>query len=480
MSLDRERLADMILDQAVDDSRLRERLSVAALAAAPDDIDLAAFRQRIDRALELPDFDYDNSSWDEEYPYAGYAEQLQPILDALESLLGQGQYASVAHLAEYSLAELNQRCLEMEYDFLEAEEMVDSLVSLHLRACRETGPNPEALAEWLFQLGFVDTAHEFPGLPWERYEDLLGETGISHFRRLVETEWQNLPTPPENARGDRQLRQRLRAALLCFAENDNDVEAQAAIIKNDLSDQGAYLELARVYSSAQRYDEALKWAEKGWNDFDDARRRNSNLRDFLAEEYRRRNRVHDALTLYWNDFFNDMGLSTYKRLMQEASRDQDIWPQWREKALGSIREMIAESRKNPPKQTRYSFGSFGRQTPDNSLLVEILLWENKPPEAWDEAVSGGCNEDLWLRLSDWREQSQPQECLPIWERRIERLTRHANQSDYAPAAASLVKLGELMEKIGERPKFIEKMKTIRASLKRRTSFMRELNQRNLP
>ncbi|MDR1166814.1 MAG: hypothetical protein LBO66_13270 [Deltaproteobacteria bacterium] len=480
MSLDRERLADMILNQAVDDSRLRDRLSVAALAAAPDGIDLAAFRQRIDRALEFPDFDYDNPYWDEEDPYEGYAEQLRPILDALESLLDQGQYASVAHLAEYSLAELNQRCLEMEYDFLEAEEMVDPLVSLHLRACRETGPNPEALAEWLFQLGFVDTASEFPGLPWERYEDLLGETGIFHFRRLLETEWRNLPAPPENGRGDRRSRQRLRAALLRFAENDNDVEAQAAIIKTDLSDQDAYLELARAYSSAQRYDEALKWAEKGWNDFDDARHGNSNLRDFLAEEYRRRDRVHDALTLYWNDFFNDMDLSTYKRLTREASRDQDIWPRWREKALESVREMIAESRKNPPKRTQYGFGSFGRQTPDNSLLVEILLWENKPAEAWDEAVSGGCDENLWLRLSGWRERSQPQECLPIWERRIERLTRHANQSDYAPAADSLAKLGELMEKIGERPKFIEKMKTIRASLKRRASFMRELNQRNLP
>lgn len=470
LSLDKERLADMVLEQAVGDAKLRERLAVAATVANPDGVDLTALRRRIDAALVFPDFDYENPYWDEEYPYAGYAEQLQPILEALESLLGKSQYESVIKLIEYALAELNKRCLEMEYDFLDPEEMIDPLIALHLRACAKTKPDPESLAEWLFHLGIVGAAGEFPGLPWERYEKLLGKKGGVHFRRLVGAEWEKIPTLSKKDGGDphRLLRERLRDVMLRFAEEDNDVDAQAAIIKKDLTCQHAYLELACAYRSAKLYDEALHWAEKGWDGFPDSFRRDSELRDFLATEYRRRKRTRDATILYWNDFCKDMCLHTYQRLKKEASHDKS-WPEWREKAIAGIREKIAHAKKNRPKRQSYSFGSYdddflGRMY-DNSLLVEILLWEKKEQEAWDEAVSGGCAEALWLRLSDWREKSRPEDCIPIWEKRIERLTRIANQSDYVPAAESLAKLGELMKKTGEQETFDEKIRAIRESLK---------------
>ena len=485
LTLDKEKLAAMVLEQAVDDHSLRERLGIAATVANPDGVDLTVLRRQIDRALELPDFDDDNPYWDEGYPYKGYVDQLQPILDALESLLRKGQYASVAKLAEYSLMELNKRCLEMEYDFCESEEMIAPLVSLHIRACAKTKPDPDQLAEWVFHLCLIDTAGEFAGLPWEQYKKVLGKGGYAHFRRLVENEWAKIPALTARDREDphRHWRRRAKEIMLSFAVADNDVDAQAAIIQKDLSEQSAYLELARVYHTAKRYDEALLWAEKGWNDCRDTFRQNSELRDFLAAEYRRRKRNRDASALYWNDFSRDMNLHTYQRLKKEASRDK-LWIEYRENAFAAIREKITQDKKMEARQPSNRFGVYANnywpREADNSLLVDILLWEKKPQDAWSEANAGGCDEGLWLRLSAWREKSHPKECIPIWEKRISRLTRDANQRDYAPAAQSLVKLGQLMEKVGERSRFTSRMKAIREDLKRRRSFIQELDKHHLP
>jgi hypothetical protein len=34
--------------------------------------------------------------------------------------------------------------------------------------------------------------------------------------------------------------------------------------------------------------------------------------------------------------------------------------------------------------------------------VRVLLWEGEDEAAWHEAQTGGCSDDLWLRLADRR------------------------------------------------------------------------------
>lgn len=488
LSLEKEKLADIILAKAVDDPDLRERLKISAEVANPDGVDLASLRRRIDTALKPPEFDYDNPYWDEEDPYEGYADQLKPILEALESLLAKGQAASVVTLVEYALAELNKQCLSMEYDFVEPEAMIDPLVSLHVRACVITKPKSTALAERLFRLGVRDTADGFGGLPWEKYKPVLDSTGLKHFRQLVEAEWKTIPARTARTGDDSHhlLRRRLQGIMTRFAKADGDIDAQAAVTKKDLSSQGDYAELVKIYRSAKRYDEALAWAEKGWKAFPGRYDKDPELRDLLAGEYRRKRRYADAMALYWNEFAEDPDLERYQELKKQADKNKE-WKAWREKAFTAMRERIAAAKKKRKPQ-----GTFGRRgdwnpylcadvdSGDNSLLVQILLWEKKQEDAWREAQGDSCSERWWLELSAWREKTHPEDCVPIWRRRVERLTQHADQRDYAPAAESLAKLGELMKRIGEGKKFEELVRRLRDELRRRVNFIKELNKRKLP
>lgn len=485
LSMDKESLVSMLLEQAMKDDGLRESLNLSAAVANPDGIDLASFRQRIDKALELPDFDYDNPYWDEEDPYEGYAEQMKPVLSALKALMEKGQAASAATLVEYALAELNRQCLEMEYDFVNPEDIVYPLVALHIRACAETKQEPRALADWLFRLGIRDAADNFGGIPWEKYRSVLGKVGLAHFRRLVEAEWEKLPALKVRNGTDshRLLRSRLQAIVMRFARDDGDVDAEAEAAKKDLSHSEGYLTIAKIYQSAKRYDEALEWAEKGWHAFRSDYSHDSELRDLLACEYRRKRRNADAMELYWSEFVASPRLERYKELKKQAAKEK-AWSFWRTKALEHIRERIAVAKKKGERRTRsggwnFHYDDYARGD-DHSLLVEILLWEKKPEEAWNEAKTGDCSEAWWLQLAAWREKANPEDCIPIWRRRIARLTQCANQRDYVPAAESLVKLGELMTRTGSGKEFAEYMQSIRDELRRRRNFISELNKRKLP
>ena len=484
LSISKEELADIILEQAVDDKAFRERLRLSATVSNPGGMNLSAFRKRIDTALEPPvDFEYEDRYWDEEDLLGDeYARQLDPILDALRIILENGNAAVVLTLAEYALEKLNTKCLAMEYESSGIDEMVESLAELHLKACAIAKPEVESVAEWLFELGIKNADDSFGELPWEKYESFLGKKGLARFRSLAEAAWENIPVRNGHSRNSNwRFRSRLEPIVMHFAKIDGNIDRQAAIIMKDLSSPYDYLKLAQVYRLAKRHDEALACAEKGWNNFPN--NYHPELRDFLAAEYRRRKRNPDAIALYWKPFRAHPSLAGFQLLKKQTDRDK-VWPEWREKALSEIRERIASSKKGTAPRKKEGglriLGDYYRRESESSLLVEILLWEKKPQEAWNEARSGGCREELWLKLSNWREKSCPEDCIPIWEQRVARLTRNANQGDYAPAAESLVRLGELMERIGERQKFAVMMRAMREELKRRRSFIKELDKRGLP
>lgn len=85
-----------------------------------------------------------------------------------------------------------------------------------------------------------------------------------------------------------------------LAEESGDVEALVTIKKRDLSHAYSYLQIAEVYKKAGDYDKALEWAERGVKAF--SQRTDSRLRDFLANEYHRRGRHEEAMSLMWAEF----------------------------------------------------------------------------------------------------------------------------------------------------------------------------------
>ena len=67
---------------------------------------------------------------------------------------------------------------------------------------------------------------------------------------------------------------------------------------------------------------------------------------------------------------------------------------------------------------------------DDSLLVELFLWEELYDEAWQEASAGGCSDSLWLRIAATREDKHPADAVAIYKEMIVTVLRRANNSAY--------------------------------------------------
>jgi len=479
-----ERLAGWLLEQTARDGTLRERLKLDAATANPAGVDVEDFRRRIDKGLDFPDvsYDYDHYGYDDEEGGDGVAalERFEPVLKALETIRAQGHAAAVASLVEYALTKFEKVASRLEHDTDAAEAIMQRLCALHGKALRSTKPDPVALGEWIFNRALA-VASVHVDFPWENYRPALATDGMKRFRARVEAAWDKLSTKTAkdrsyDASGERRW---LKDCMIAFTKADGDVDARAAVERKDLSSPYQYLELARVYQKAKRHDEALSWAEKGWRAFPE-HYRHDELRAFLAAEYRRRKRIGDAMTLYWDEFTREPDLPTYQDLKKQADLDR-AWPAWREKAMVRLHEDIESKRQAAEKRkAARGWSAWDREGGDRSRMVEILLWERNPGAAWQEAVEGGCSEELWLRLGKDREKKHPADCVPIWRRRVERLTLHAHQSNYASAAESLKKLGQLMERTGQAKAFTDLMAEIRLTRKARRNFIAELDRLRLP
>ena len=298
---------------------------------------------------------------------------------------------------------------------------------------------------------------------------MLEETGLAEYRRLAEEEWASLPEigPGADRRECYGSRSRLARIMETLARQGGGPEALVAVKSKDLSDARAYLEIAQIYKKAGDRDKALGWAERGMRAFPESP--DPELRDFLAKEYHNRRRHGEAMELIWTAFAEAPHLANYQKLKAHAIW-AGAWSRWRERALEFLREDIARKRKESGK-ARHRWSS----TPDHSRLVEVYLWENKAENAWREAQEGGWSEGLWLRLAAEREEEHPEDAVPIYQHRAERLIEQTNKGAYVEACEYLVKVHELMGRLGREPEFAAYLEEIRKKHRRKRNLMKLLD-----
>ena len=71
--------------------------------------------------------------------------------------------------------------------------------------------------------------------------------------------------------------------------------------------------------------------------------------------------------------------------------------------------------------------------PDSSTLVEVLLHDGNVEQAWAQAGTAGCRNDLWVELARRRETDHPLDAIPIWQREVERAIDAKKNHAYARA-----------------------------------------------
>ena len=451
-------LAGWLLETAERDDRLREKLLRHAARATHKGLDLSAYRKSIDRATRTGGFI--------EYSAAfGFAEGVREAVEPLRELLtgDVAQAAAVIELVEHALARVEEAMESADDSNGEIGTLLTELQDLHLAACEAARPDPAELAARLFEWELGDGWDVFYNAA-ETYADILGAAGLAAYRRLAEAAWRKLPSlKPGDNKGYDGSRFRLTSIMEALARTSGDVEALVAIKARDLSHAYHYLQIAELYRNAKQSDVALDWAERGVKAF--PRDTDERLLEFLADEYHRLGRHDKALALMWRPFESRPSLEHYQLLKKHADR-ADAWPQWRDRALVTLRKMIAQEAAG--KKGRVDFG-WGHA--HHGTLVQVFLWEKDHQSAWTEAQKHPLDRRLWLELAAVREKTHPADAIPIYLREAEALIAQAGNRSYGEAIRRLKQIKTLHLRLSLADEWTATLVRLRTQHKAKRNFI---------
>ncbi|MBE9077447.1 hypothetical protein IQ241_09075 [Romeria aff. gracilis LEGE 07310] len=456
---ERDTLVRMILNQAMEDTRWREYLLMKAAANRAGGVDIGTFRRALRSAIAVDGYvDY--------YAADGYAEGVETAIYGLEDLLNAGYDSDVVTLSEEAIALLEDAFNAVDDSSGGLSLVADQVQDLHYRACEAAQPDPQALAERLFHME-LNSGFGFFHNALETYADILGEAGQDAYRELVDTEWKKLPEvvqPGDHSFSYRRSQlSRMKEALVSAT---GDLEELVAVIAQDLSQPSRYQRIAEIYQEAGQTDAAIDWAEQGVDAFDAFR--TGQLSDFLISAYEQQGRFNDAVNLVWEAFSRRPSLQLYQKLKRQADKAQR-WPDWRDRALDRARLASAGQQPNGPRF----------QPLQNSLLVEIFLWEGDLDQAWKAAKSGGCSRNLWMQLAEARAAEHPEDALSVYRPAIEPLIDQTHNDAYRQAVDLIVKVEDLMKKLDRKAEFEQFLAELSTTYKRKRNFIKLLNHRGL-
>lgn len=452
-----ETLVDIVVQQALNDDRLRESLFLRAARQRPEGPDINAFRKAIDNVTRTRGFvDYGSAH--------GFARGIDEVIDSIAQLQDEGHSTAVIELSERALKRCESALGMIDDSNGEMTGILERIQDIHHAACLAARPDPEALARRLFEWEMTTDWDTFYGAA-QTYADVLGENGLAVYRHLAETAWKGVPSlgPGHDRQSFEGSRFRLTSIMESLARVDGDVEGMVAVKRRDLSLPYCYLQIAEIYKKAGEADKALRWAEDGIRAFPN--RPDERLREFLADEYHRLKRHAEAIQLIWTSFVEKPDLYHYQALKRHATR-ASAWSTWRDKALEHIR---ATSRKRRRESSKHS--AFGMGHGDHSTLVEILLWEKKPEAAWEEAQAGGCSNRLWMNLARLREKQHPADAIEIYQRQVEPTIAGMSNEGYREAVTLIDQIGKLMRHVGRGKDFPAYVSSIRDVHRRKRNFI---------
>ncbi len=458
---DKSALVDLIAQHAANDDRLCQQLIMRAAKMGAKRLDVSSYRRALDLAMDTGGFVEYGAAHD-------YAQGIEDVVDSLDELLREGYGVEVIELAEHALAgaEVGVESVDDSDGYMGG--VLERLQALHLKACKKARPDPQELAMRLVEWELRTDGDVFYGAS-ATYAGVLGAKGLAVYRERVEAEWAKVPILRPGSRETQGYarRHRITHMMETLAQQTGDIEAVVEVKKRDLSLAYSYLQIAETYRAARKHDLALEWAEHGLKAF--PVRTDSRLREFLAQEYHRRKRHDDAMTLIWTEFAESPTLDRFRVLKKHATSIKR-WKEWRPKAIELLRQSIGKTVNETGSR---QFG-WSRRT-DHSEVVRILLWEKKIDDAWREAVEGGCTEDLWTAAATARRKAHPDDSLPVYQRRIDPTLGRKNNAAYREAIGLLREIRALMVLAGRAGDFAPYAASVRATHKAKRNFVKLLD-----
>lgn len=456
-SLPREKLVELLLEEAEADDVLFDRLSLRAEIHSGT-LDLATVGQTIKREVKPGGF----VSYHEAREYAQSLNQALGLLD----LVGNGA-------DPVELVKLIERCSRWIESAAGKVDDSDGFLGFafariqrqHRAACERAGFAPEVLAERLFKL-MKKTDYELFYDSVDEYGELLGEAGVKRYAQLVSIEWERLPVVgPGDDWPDRFSDFRIKYVMELLARRSGDVDELIAVWSRDLSLPYTYLQIGEALMEAGRHGEAIDWAERGLAAFPD--RRDPRLVRFFAGVLMEWGEQDRALDLMRGEFEQHAGKESYAALKPFAEA-VGRWPEERRKALDLLTAQIEEI-KTSDRRTGMS-----RSAHPADELVRIYLWEADLQVALQAAKQDGCVASTWRELAERLEDSDPGEATAIYRDQVEFTIDRKTKGGYRYAAKEIIKIRDLMDRAGQAEEFPAFIEQIRETHRRKRTFMKIL------
>ena|GEM_PF-217706 len=433
VDLGAEALADLLLDLAERDPALLRRLDLRVSAAsAPATEHAKALRQALTAALHPRHFVAYGEA-------GGWAADVLDALDQVPALIKAEAAGEAKTLLERVLDDLPEALNEVDDSDGEGTAIVDRAAELHIEACRALRPEPVLLAQELFERALDDDFGTFSDAD-ATYAEILGEVGLTEYRRLAETAYARLPplSRPEDD-PDTSERRTLAAILDRFAERDGDVDARIALRRAALTSAYAYLHFARFCLDQGRPALALQAAEDGAWLFEDQNA--TALVAFLAERLLAEGRREEAIAALWRGFERTPAFGLFQALHAADVSDAA------DRALAVLHRRQAVV----GKADRWRVAGLVE------MEINILTAVSRLPEAWDAAHRHGVPDHLLSRLAKASETTLPDEAAAAYQGMIERQIEQTSRHGYEEACRLLERLAKV-ESVKKHAEFVANLR----------------------
>lgn len=450
--LDRADLVDLLLDAAVGDRHLHDRLLTRALTAAGAQPDRDEWLERLDDAFETGGFVAYRDA-------ADWAAGVREAIDLLDELHGSGHHELVIDLCEHAhrLADRAVQDVDDSAGWLTATST--QLAELHLRACTSAAPDPVELARRLVEL---ELSSELDGFHRAAitYIGVLGDAGLAEYRRLLEPRWQELANSDDRYEDRFAVREARLGVALASGDPDELIEVR----RRDLRTPADHLEVSAALEDAGRTEEAIGWAREGLGRYADRPWQTGPLRDHLARLLRADGDVAGVIELYRAAFDQAPSLGAYRQLIAEAGPDAEVEA---ERAKARLRGRLHRSSDVPAVPNDASA----------QPLVEILAAEGSVDEAWQVATVHGCDERMWSTLARAREATHPLDSVGVYARQVLDLIDRKKTPAYRAAVDLMARVRRLAVAAGRPEVFDDLLERVRTEHRAKRNLRDLLDQR---
>lgn len=254
MTLDKQQLVAMLLEQLRNDRNALAQLTIKADMAAGK-LNDKAIKKQITAATPL-------NKHLHSYPQVrNYFARLDAVLSSLDAVMPDLPANKALALTDYAIARVDRALDTIDDSGGFRFDALERLASWHERALSAAALPATDLAAYLFSLFMRPESEFYPSIP-DEYEDMLGEEGMQVFMTKLRVAWDALPPLQEKDWAVQGDYMHLLYPLKYEAISRNDSEAVIALYAKIACDFGDFLKLSDLCLEHNMFDQALWWRKR--------------------------------------------------------------------------------------------------------------------------------------------------------------------------------------------------------------------------